>query len=295
MLNLWKPWYVSRPGQLFRRLGRALRGTPSAPTTVALPWGYPLEIDPRETIGRAIWTTGLYDLAVSEALFRLTRPGCLCLDVGANVGYMTNLLAFRAGPGGRVFSFEPHPVVGAALARNLAGLARQPGAAPVTLFPVAVSDTSGDGRLVDPTGFDANAGIARLAFDGEPGGAAVRTVRLDDILGGETAEVVKVDVEGHEAAVFRGAEKALAEKRLRHLVFEEHGPPDAPAFRLLAGHGYAVFQLGWRFAGPVLAELSAPRVCKPYEAPNFLATADPDAARAALSAPGWRVLKGKPA
>ena len=47
------------------------------------------------------------------------------------------------------------------------------------------------------------------------------TRRLDDVLGDRTAAVVKIDVEGFEAVVLRGASRALAEKRLRSIVFEE--------------------------------------------------------------------------
>ena len=98
---LSKPWYFHRPGQLLRRLWSGLVGLPSAPVVVLLPWGVELEVDPRETIGRAIWTTGIYDLAVSETLFRLTRSGDLVVDAGANIGYMSGLLAVRAGVTGR--------------------------------------------------------------------------------------------------------------------------------------------------------------------------------------------------
>lgn len=151
-MNARKPWYVYRPSQLIRRVGRAVGGTPAGPTMVRLPWGYPFQIDPRETIGRAIWTTGLYDLAVSEALFRLVRPGSVCLDVGANIGYMSSLMAFQAGSAGRVLAFEPHPMVGDMLAKNLDQFSRQSAAAPVTLHPVAVSDVAGDARLLDTDG-----------------------------------------------------------------------------------------------------------------------------------------------
>ena len=59
------------------------------------------------------------DLAVSEALWRLLDPGALALDVGANIGFMTNLMAWRSGPCGRVLAFEPHPEVFRSLAENV--------------------------------------------------------------------------------------------------------------------------------------------------------------------------------
>lgn len=293
MLSLWKPWYVCRPSQVFRRAYRALTGTPNGPVAIQTPWRMSLEIDPRETIGRALWTTAIYDLSASETLFRLARPGGLHLDVGANIGYMTALLSFRAGSSGRVLAFEPHPVVGERLARNVERMARHSDAAPVELHRVALSDTDGSGRLVNPDRFEQNTGLARLSASDEAGGVSVLVRRVDDVLGDRTAVVTKIDVEGHEAAVLRGANRALAEKRLRHVLFEEHGGPEAESFRLLAAAGYALFQVGWRMAGPVLADLNGPSVCKPYEAPNFLATLEPDAVRAALARRGWDVLRGR--
>jgi len=253
-----------------------------------------LAVNPRDTIGRAIWTTGIYDLAASEALFRLAAPGALHLDIGANIGCMTGLLATRAGLSGQVIAFEPHPVVGERLAENLARFARLPNAAPVEFRAVALGDAAGEAWLIDPDGFGNNTGLARLASANEQGGTVVKVERLDDVLGDRTAVLAKIDVEGHEAAVLRGAPKALTEKRLRHVIFEEHGGPDAESVRLLLRAGYSVFQLGWKMSGPVLAELAAPTVCKKYEAPNYLATCEPERVRAALSRGGWHALTNRP-
>ena len=70
--NPFKPWFVYRPGQLVRRAGRAVFPPRNPVQVVPLPWGCSLEIDTRETIGRAVWTAGVYDLAVVEAV---TTPG----------------------------------------------------------------------------------------------------------------------------------------------------------------------------------------------------------------------------
>ena len=66
-------------------------------------------MNPKETIGRAILRLGVYDLCVSESICRLLDPGESAIDVGANLGYMTSLMAAKAGKCGSVESFEPHP------------------------------------------------------------------------------------------------------------------------------------------------------------------------------------------
>ena len=52
-----------------------------------------------------------FDLISCEAIWRLLDEGELALDVGANIGYMTSLMAARLGKNGRVIAFEPHPVL----------------------------------------------------------------------------------------------------------------------------------------------------------------------------------------
>jgi FkbM family methyltransferase len=248
-----------------------------------------LAIDPSETIGRAVWTTGVYDIAVSELLYRLTPPGGVAVDAGANIGYMTGILAARAGAGGVVYAFEPHPKVADRLRENVARIGRLPGAARVEVRQLGLSDAAGLARLACPGEFADNQGLGFLTTD--PGaGIDVETCRLDEVIGGGRIDVMKMDVEGHEAAVLRGGERLLARRGIRHLVFEEHRPEASEAIGLLRGAGYTLFQVGWRLAGPVLADPAAARVCKQYEAPSYLATTDPDGAVAACRPSGWRIL-----
>jgi FkbM family methyltransferase len=287
VISVWKPWYVYRPRQLVRRAARSLAAPPEC-ATVRLPWGVELAVDPRETIGRALWTTGVYDIAVSELLYRLTPPGAVAVDAGANVGYMTGLLAVRAGPGGVVYAFEPHPTVADQLRENAARIARHPSAARVVVCAAALSDAPGEVRLVQPDGFAANHGLGRVG-DG-PAGIPVEARRLDDAVPEGRIDVLKIDVEGHEPAVLAGAEGLLRGGQVRHVVFEEHGGPDGPTGRRLGAAGYALFQVGWRLGGLVLARPDAPPVCRPYEAPSYLATLDPAGAAAACRPGGWRLF-----
>ena len=283
--NPFKPWFVYRPGQLCRRFARAVRPPADPVQVVDLPWGCPLEIDTRETIGRSVWTAGVYDLAVVEVLTRLADRGRLAVDAGANVGAMTGALAARAG---EVWAFEPHPEVCRSLRANVGRFAGAAGFAPTRVFELALSDADGEARLENPDGFDANRGLGRLTAGA---GLPVRTARLDSLLGDREVGVMKVDVEGHELAVFRGAAEALAAGRVSHVVFEDHVGPDSPVCRFLAELGFTLFRVGWRLRGPVLAPVLGGGGARAYEAPSYLATRAADRAADACRPRGWACLR----
>ncbi len=283
--NPFKPWFLYRPKQLVRRIVRGMRSPADPVQVVELPWGCPIEIDVRETIGRSIWTAGVYDLAVVEVLTRLADPNLLAIDAGANLGAMTGALAARAA---EVWAFEPNPAVVPKLNGNIARFTGRRGFAPCRSFDVALSDSDGEGRLETPGGSADNGGLARLTSDAD--GIAVRTARLDTRLVGRDVGILKADVEGHEAALFRGASESLRAGRIAHVVFEEHGGADSPACQLLTDSGYTLFEIGWRLTGPVL---SAPGsgAARRYEAPSLLATRHPERAVAICRPRGWACFR----
>ena len=127
--SLGKPEYVFRPSQIIRRLQREFQIARES-EEVVLPWGLPIRVFPNETIGSCIWRTGVHDLVASEALWRLLDPGETAVDIGANIGYMTGLMARRAGPRGRVIALEPHPDIFAELQRNVGEWGRSPALRP---------------------------------------------------------------------------------------------------------------------------------------------------------------------
>src|SRR5262245_30886013 len=98
LTNLRKPEYLFRPRQIGRRLLRGWRRPRGDFEVVSLPWGLPLHVSVHDGIGQQLRMMGVFELAVSEVLWRLTEPGDLALDIGSNIGYMTSLLATRVGP-----------------------------------------------------------------------------------------------------------------------------------------------------------------------------------------------------
>lgn len=293
--RVWKPWFVYRPRQLMRRV----RLAPAAPgyQPVVTAWGATLTVDPARAIGHSLVTTGVFDLAVSEAIARLARPGQTVVDAGANVGYMSVLAAMAVGPAGRIFSFEPHPALADILRANVARAAGAGGCAHVTVHQVALGDRPGTAALVVPDQFASNDGTARIvpAAAAAPHAVEVALHTLDafmnDALADSVIDVMKLDVEGAEAQVLAGGFEALTAHRVRHVIFEDHDVQRSDAVAILREAGYQLFALGWTMRRLRLEPLADTVMARHYEAPSFIATVDAAHLLASCQAPGWRVLR----
>jgi FkbM family methyltransferase len=285
-----KPEYIYRPRQLLRRIARTWAGA-GAPRSVRLPWGARIEVDPRETVAQGIVDLGVHDLAVCESAHRLADPGELAVDAGANVGQMTSLLAWRVAPRGQVIAFEAHPEIAERLRDAAGGWRRELGDVEIGIRALALSSQRGTVHLEMPPGFSTNRGLARIAGSTALGSSiAVACTTLDDELGERRVGVMKLDVEGHEREVLRGAERALRERRIRDVVFEDHEPDGSPVVDHLRQTGMTVFGVGVHLRGPRLGASSTAGAGRSWQAPALIATFDPGRAVARFSARGWRVL-----
>ena len=101
LLRIATPPYIFQPLQVLKRLRLEYLWRFRREAYVALPWGLPIKIDPQEAIGHNIASQGLYELGVTETLWRLTELGDLAVDAGANIGYMASVLGVRVGPKGK--------------------------------------------------------------------------------------------------------------------------------------------------------------------------------------------------
>jgi FkbM family methyltransferase len=284
-----KPWFVYQPGQVFRRALFAIRPSQHGLCRLTTSWGGVLLADPSRVVGASIAMTGVFDLAVTEALLRLVEPGETVIDAGANIGYMSVLLSNAVGKHGRLFAFEPHPELFSVLQQNIA-VSNAAGCS-VHLYRAALGARSGAGFLVVPTGFDVNDGLSHMTDrHGDPrDGFAVDVVTLDDVLGESRVQLMKLDVEGYELQVLHGAAGALREGRLLHVVFEDHAIGHSAVASLLRSVGYTIYSLGWSLRGPELQSADV-AMAHHYEAPSFLATLDPADATRRMSPRGWRAL-----
>jgi FkbM family methyltransferase len=291
--GLGKPQYLFRPSQIVRRLLQEISPRAAA-ADVRLPWGLRIALDTGDTVSEAIRGQGLYDLVTTEVLWRLTLPGERTVDVGANVGYVTSLLAVRTGSTGLVFAFEPHPKTYGVLQRNVNRWNAQPGCGRITSVQAALSNADGTAVLDTLEGRDANASHAHITAPGAPG-IDVQALRFDTHFAAKNAfGVVKVDAEWHEAAIFDGMAEHLHSGRIRDIVYEENAGYPAPSHKVLESAGYTVFAFEEQLSGPRMdAPTSVRGVKRPYDiAPSYLATRDPDRARHLFSRKGWQSLRG---
>lgn len=296
LLNtLNKPEYFYRPSQLLWRVVHPNRVRHEQWEVVRLPWGSFLKVNIGEDTGCALWHLGVLDLVLSEALWRLTDRGTQVVDVGANVGYTANLLANRVGPQGEVVAFEPHPMLAEILVINLQTEAKN-----VRIEQRGVGFEDGVGVLAVPESFSSNQGLSHLRV-GEGDGASsgknisVEVRSLDSYFSRlPPPTLIKVDVEGGEAEVFKGAAKLLQGGQVRDILFEDHFPFPSRSTQQLESWGYKVFRLHRSFWGPKLLDVrnSGGRGI-PWLPPNFLATLDEGRAESLLAPRGWRVLRGQ--
>src|SRR5213596_3121288 len=94
-----------------------------------------------------------WQFPVSEVLWRLVHAGDICLDIGANIGYMTSLLAIKTGDGRRVFAFEPHPKIFGRLKMNVEFFAIR---WRIMTSQNAIGAADGQANLLEPVDFDTN-------------------------------------------------------------------------------------------------------------------------------------------
>lgn len=294
-LHVLNPPYLFQPSQILRRAWRELFWKGDRERIVMLPWGSPISVNPQETVGSNVANHGLYEWSVTEALWGLTRKGDLAVDAGANIGYMTSLLAKRVGPTGRVLSFEPQPAVFESLSANI-GRWRNGKSGTIVPFDAALSDDEGVASLRCGNWFPTNRGTSWIEDSANPSDEGfkvdVQTKRLDDVVGdGEKVGVLKMDVQGHELKVLQGARGLVEGHRIRDIIFEEEGEFPAKTHTWLKERGYSIFGIGERRRGLVLVKdssLSGRSWIK--EIPNYIATIDPGRAMKLLDGKLWRAF-----
>lgn len=280
-----KPEYLLKPTNILARL--KYRDMAALPMVMDIRLeGRPFRIRPQEVIGQQILRFGLFDLVVTECLMRLASPGDHAIDVGANIGYMSLVLARAVGKTGRVTAFEPHPEIFADLQANVAASVVEP-------VQAAVSAEPGMATLNVPAEFGFNRGVATIEeVGGQAAAIDVRKVTLDGVVGAAgRIGVLKIDVEGHELSVLQGAKGLLEERRITHIVFEEHHPADSVVIVHLRGAGYDVLRIAKGFLGPVMLSPDREAPHSAWESPCFLATVEPALAKARLSPRGWQALR----
>jgi FkbM family methyltransferase len=231
---------------LFRSYAKTDCRPGDAVLTLTTRLGDRFEVDLSSFLEWQLFAFGTFEGHFAELFGQLVRPGDRCLDVGANVGVHTIRLAKLAGPSGQVLSFEPDPGL-AGRARGNVGLN---GLTNVEVIEAAAADRAASAVLYRPGTADTNRGRASLLHHAYLTGQTqeVATVTIDEVCPGPVA-LIKIDVEGAEAAVVAGAAGTIARDRPA-IIFEYApgcfgGEADSP-FGWLAGQGYEMMLIECR-------------------------------------------------
>ena len=154
-----------------------------------------------------VYFLGEYERAVTHFISAVVRSGDVCLDIGANFGWYTTLLHRLCGARGSVHAFEPVPNIFARLERNV----RLAGSPPnIHLNNVALGDAPGAVTMHQFAGL--TSGHSSLSTMGRTDYTALQCpmITLDSYLEEhhlEQVNFVKVDIEGAELMLFKGAGK----------------------------------------------------------------------------------------
>lgn len=174
---------------------------------------------------------GTYERPILEAIERAVRPGAVCYDLGASIGYMTLLMARKAR---HVYAFEPSPVASAEMRCHVSVNALQN----VTLVPDPVSGEVKQVRFcVNDAAYGSSINDAETRWPVRH----LTTTTLDLFAAShQPPDFIKIDVEGEEGAVLEGARKILSQYR-PSICCEIHNLEAARAvWSILDEYGYEI-------------------------------------------------------
>lgn len=213
-------------------------------TMTTLRNGRRIRIVTADHVGRILYFMGDFQPRISWVIRQLLRPGDAVIDIGANMGWFTVMAADLVGPAGRVEAFEPQPKLVEMLRETIA----VNGFEQVRLHDCALSDRD---ETMTLRILDGNLGAATLHAPRNANWSAVPVpVRDADAklreLGLSRLRMIKIDVEGHEAAIFVAAAAFLREVPADVILFESNAEAtpffERPAVAVLVGLGYRIFQ-----------------------------------------------------
>jgi len=272
LLRAWQRAYRSTPN--FRGKGRVLFDWPgrlihSWPSDVEITSGAGCvfrHCDLSEYLYRSLFFFGCFEPDVDWACRRVLRPGDTFVDKGACFGYHTLTASLRVGPGGRIYAIEPQPDMFAALEEN--ALCNK--ATNIVMDNLALSDRAESLQLHRFAGL--GVGHTSIATMGQAVFQvhSCPAITLDEFIGRRSVgpvALVKLDVEGAEMKILRGAQALLQRPDPPMWVLEVnvetaqacgYQPSDLLAF--LSGFGYQAYRPVW---GELLRQIRRFELCPP--------------------------------
>jgi FkbM family methyltransferase len=203
---------------------------PNRDVTIEL-LGARLCVNPREEVGYIAAQTMARlsiplggDAGILATLALVIEPEDTFIDVGANIGFYSAVLARAGGifPRMKFYAFEPHPDTVKRLRSTLENRA-------VEIHPCALSDRAGELEFREGGGSWTFGAIDHGSpFQIRASAVRVPARRLDDVSIEGDSIVIKIDVENHEAEVLRGAERLLASGRVKAVYIDGYSDSTIP-------------------------------------------------------------------
>jgi FkbM family methyltransferase len=160
-----------------------------------------------------------WEADLSAFMANSVTPNTIFLDIGANFGYFTCLVASRIGNNGtgRVIAVEPNPQMQRLLRRNIKVNWSM---SPVEIFDCAATDQEGFVEFSVPKDRAANASLVTSSKTDSDNRFLVKSNSIDQLVAGHVIDICKIDVEGFEATVLKGAEKTIARSPNINIIIE---------------------------------------------------------------------------
>lgn len=171
-----------------------------------------------------------YEPYETKLILRQAKRGDVVVDVGANIGYYTILLADKVGKNGKVYAFEPDITNFDILVKNI----KENKLENVVAVNAAVGRKSekkilykSEENLGDHKLYDQNPPVDKSTSSLKKGGSLrtkeeVKIIKLDDYLADVKVDLMKIDTQGWEPEVIGGAMKII--KRDKPIMFLEYSP-----------------------------------------------------------------------
>jgi FkbM family methyltransferase len=209
--------------------------------------GFRIDADAGDTIGMHLYYWSTWESNEAHVIKKILRPGNCFLDVGANVGFFTLLASRIVGRTGHVIAIEATPETARCLLANL----ELNDATNVVVQQLAVADRKGVVSL--NRRWAKNQGSNQISLELLEGGETVECCTLDELVGDQKVDFIKMDIEGAELLAVRGMTRLLSKPNAPDVLIEvtagwipEFGGDVDELLDTFERDGYGVMRVGDR-------------------------------------------------
>jgi FkbM family methyltransferase len=215
--------------------------------TVTTHHGFKMALQLHDWVDQHVWATGNYEDITAMTIESLLGAGNCGVDIGANIGFFTLLMAKRVGPQGAVWAFEPSPLIRKRLIHNI----NLNDMAHVIVREEAVANVDGQRTFFEgPVHNSGQASLRPLQVSNTC--YEVRTCRLTSCLPGFIRpRLIKIDIEGAEHLALQGMREILQDHHpdlileMSNHYLTEMGTSSSEVYAFLREFGYSMYSLEW--------------------------------------------------